>query len=55
VDAADSEYERARVLTGLGNVAARLDDRHAAVAHWAEAAAYRVILNPIALGGRESG
>jgi tetratricopeptide (TPR) repeat protein len=49
-DDAGSEYERARALTGLGNVAAQRGDRPAAVRWWAEAAAYRVTLDPAVLG-----
>src|SRR5204863_9031957 len=49
-DDAGSEYERARALTGLGNTAAGRGDRQAAARWWAEAAAYRVTLNPAVLG-----
>lgn len=49
-DDAGSEYERARALTGLGNTAAGRGDRQAAARWWAEAAEYRVTLNPAVLG-----
>jgi tetratricopeptide (TPR) repeat protein len=49
-DDAGNEYERARALTGLGNTAAGRGDREAAARWWAEAAAYRVTLNPAVLG-----
>jgi tetratricopeptide (TPR) repeat protein len=52
-DDAGSEYERARALTGLGNTAAERGDRPAAARWWAEAAAYRVTLNPAVLGEAE--
>ncbi|WP_103351139.1 tetratricopeptide repeat protein [Amycolatopsis sp. CA-128772] len=52
-DDAGSEYERARALTGLGNTAAARGDRPSAQRWWAEAAAYRVTLNPAVLGEAE--
>ncbi|MEV7093468.1 NB-ARC domain-containing protein [Amycolatopsis sp. NPDC051045] len=52
-DDAGSEYERARALTGLGNTAAERGDRRTAARWWAEAAAYRVTLNPAVLGEAE--
>ncbi|MEU4247746.1 tetratricopeptide repeat protein [Amycolatopsis sp. NPDC026612] len=52
-DDAGSEYERARALTGLGNTAAERHDRPAAARWWAEAAAYRVSLDPAVLGEAE--
>jgi tetratricopeptide (TPR) repeat protein len=52
-DDAGSEYERARALTGLGNTAAGRGDRPGAARWWAEAAAYRVTLNPAVLGEAE--
>jgi tetratricopeptide (TPR) repeat protein/transcriptional regulator with XRE-family HTH domain len=53
-DEAGSEYERARALTGLGNTAAARGDRQAAAHWWAEAAAYRVTLDPSVLGEAEA-
>ncbi len=53
-DDAGSEYERARALTGLGNAAAARGNRRAAARWWAEAAAYRVTLDPSVLGEAES-
>ncbi|MGW3999612.1 helix-turn-helix domain-containing protein [Amycolatopsis sp. NPDC004772] len=52
-DDAGNEYERARALTGLGNTAAARGDRAEAERWWAEAAAYRVTLNPAVLGEAE--
>ena len=52
-DDAGSEYERARALTGLGNTAAERGDRTAAARRWADAAAYRVTLDPAVLGEAE--
>ncbi|WP_410593215.1 tetratricopeptide repeat protein [Amycolatopsis sp. lyj-23] len=52
-DDAGSEYERARALTGLGNTAAGRGDRATASRWWAEAAEYRVTLNPAVLGEAE--
>jgi tetratricopeptide (TPR) repeat protein/transcriptional regulator with XRE-family HTH domain len=52
-DDAGNEYERARALTGLGNTAAARGDRQAAARWWAEAAAYRVTLDPTVLGEAE--
>ncbi|WP_410564005.1 tetratricopeptide repeat protein [Amycolatopsis sp. cmx-4-61] len=52
-DDAGSEYERARALTGLGNTAAARGDRATASRWWAEAAEYRVTLNPAVLGEAE--
>ncbi|HEY2063647.1 MAG TPA: tetratricopeptide repeat protein [Amycolatopsis sp.] len=49
-DQAGSDYERARALLGLGNVAARRGDREAAARWWAEAAGYRVKLDPAVVG-----
>ena len=49
-DDAGSEYERARALTGRGNTAAARGDRPEAERWWAEAAAYRVTLDPAVLG-----
>jgi tetratricopeptide (TPR) repeat protein len=49
-DQAGSDYERARALLGLGNVAAGRGDREAAARWWAEAARYRVKLDPAVLG-----
>ncbi|VVJ22592.1 Uncharacterised protein [Amycolatopsis camponoti] len=49
-DDAGNEYEHARALTGLGNTAAGRGDRPAAARWWAEAAAYRVTLDPTVLG-----
>ncbi|MEC3982142.1 helix-turn-helix domain-containing protein [Amycolatopsis sp. H20-H5] len=53
-DLAGSEYERARALLGLGNVAASRGDPEAAARYWAEAAAYRVTLDPVVLGEARS-
>jgi tetratricopeptide (TPR) repeat protein len=52
-DYAGSEYELARALTGLGNTAAARGDRPEAHRWWAEAAAYRVTLDPAVLGEAE--
>ncbi|MDT8915270.1 helix-turn-helix transcriptional regulator [Amycolatopsis sp. PS_44_ISF1] len=47
---AGSDHERARALLGLGNVAASGGDRATAARRWAEAAEYRVRLDPVVLG-----
>ncbi|WP_091627355.1 tetratricopeptide repeat protein [Amycolatopsis saalfeldensis] len=49
-DQAGSDYERARALLGLGNVAAGRGEGDAAARWWAEAAGYRVKLDPAVLG-----
>lgn len=47
---AESDYERARACTGLGNVAARRGDHRTAERWWSEADEHLVALNPVTLG-----
>jgi tetratricopeptide (TPR) repeat protein len=49
-DLADNDYERARALTGLGNVAALRGDRRTAERYWADAARLPATLYPQVLG-----
>ncbi|SFJ97826.1 Tetratricopeptide repeat-containing protein [Amycolatopsis sacchari] len=49
-DLADSRYERARALTGLGNTARARGDAAAAARWWAAADGLRVDLPPVVLG-----
>lgn len=43
---AESDYERARACTGLGNIAAQRDDHRTAERWWSEADEHQVDLNP---------
>lgn len=46
----DSDYELARAVTGMGNVAARQGDRDLAKQWWARADEHGVLFNPLVLG-----
>jgi tetratricopeptide (TPR) repeat protein len=46
----ESDYERARACTGLGNIAAQRDDHRTAERWWSEADEHQVDLNPLTLG-----
>jgi tetratricopeptide (TPR) repeat protein/transcriptional regulator with XRE-family HTH domain len=46
----DSDYELARAVTGMGNIAARHGDRNLAKQWWARADEYGMLFNPLVLG-----